>query len=254
MTMALALRRGMSHAMSHAAPPKFRPELNASSLAQFVDSLPVPEIIQTIGHRPSPDNPAVQLPYYRVAMRQFESKVHRDLKPTRFWGYASSSPGPTFETRSGQGLLVEWVNELPATHFLPIDYSIHGAEADKPDVRAVVHLHGAKVPPESDGYPENWYVPGKSAICHYPNRQDATMLWYHDHTLGINRLNVFAGLFGAFFVRDEFEDSLNLPRVKYEIPLVLYDRVFDLEDSLTTRYQAMRSLRGCRRFLATPFW
>ena len=232
MTMALALRRGMSHAMSHAAPPKFRPELNASSLAQFVDSLPVPEIIQTIGHRPSPDNPAVQLPYYRVAMRQFESKVHRDLKPTRFWGYASSSPGPTFETRSGQGLLVEWVNELPATHFLPIDYSIHGAEADKPDVRAVVHLHGAKVPPESDGYPENWYVPGKSAICHYPNRQDATMLWYHDHTLGINRLNVFAGLFGAFFVRDEFEDSLNLPRVKYEIPLVLYDRVFDLEGQL----------------------
>jgi spore coat protein A, manganese oxidase len=58
------------------------------------------------------------------------------------------------------------------------------------------------------------------------------MLWYHDHALGINRLNVFAGLFGAFFVRDEFEDSLNLPRGKYEIPLVLYDRVFDLEGQL----------------------
>ncbi len=38
------------------------------------------------------------------------------------------------------------------------------------------------------------------------------MLWYHDHALGINRLNVFAGLLGAFFVRDEFEDALNLPR------------------------------------------
>ena len=99
-------------------------------------------------------------------------------------------------------------------------------------MRAVVHLHGAKAPPESDGYPENWYVPGKSAMCHYPNHQDATMLWYHDHTLGINRLNVFAGLFGVFLVRDEFEDSLNLPRGKYEIPLAIYDRVFDLDGQL----------------------
>jgi spore coat protein A len=222
----------MCHAMSHPTPPKFRTQLNASSLAQFVDPLPLPEIVSPSGHRPSPENPAVQVPYYRVAMRQFENKVHRDLKPTRFWGYASSSPGPAFETRSGQGLLVEWVNELPTTHFLPIDHSIHGAEADKPEVRTVVHLHGSKVPPESDGYPENWYVAGKSAVCHYPNRQDATMLWYHDHALGINRLNVFAGLLGAFFVRDEFEDSLNLPRGKYEIPLVIYDRIFDLEGQL----------------------
>jgi spore coat protein A len=236
MTMALAMRRGMartmSHGTSHASPPKFRTELNVSSLAQFVDPLPLPEIVSPSGHRPSPDNPTVQLPYYRVAMRQFENKVHRDLKPTRFWGYASSSPGPTFETRSGQGLLVEWVNELPEAHFLPIDHSIHGAEADKPEVRTVVHLHGAKAPPDSDGYPENWYVPGKSAVYHYPNRQEAAMLWYHDHALGINRLNVFAGLLGAFFVRDEFEDSLNLPSGKYEIPLVLYDRAFDLEGQL----------------------
>ncbi len=230
--MALALRRGMSYAESHKSPPRFRTQINASSLAQFVDPLPMLETIQPAGHRPDPDHPAVQLPYYRVAMRQFESKVHRDLKPTRLWGYASSSPGPIFDTRSGQGLLVEWVNELPTTHFLPIDHSIHGAEADKPDVRAVVHLHGAKAPPESDGYPENWYVPGKSAVCHYPNQQDAAMLWYHDHALGINRLNVFAGLFGAFIIRDEFEDSLNLPFGKYEIPLAICDRVFDLDGQL----------------------
>src|SRR6202167_1074419 len=227
-TVALAMRQGMSHA----APPKFRTQLQASSLAQFVDPLPLPEIMKPTGQRASPDNPAVLLPYYRVEMQQFHSKLHRDLKPTRLWGYRSTSPGPTFETRSGQGLLVEWVNELPETHFLPVDHSIHGAEADKPEVRAVVHLHGAKAPPESDGYPENWYVPGKSALCHYPNRQEAAMLWYHDHALGINRLNVFAGLFGVLFVRDEFEDSLNLPRGKYEIPLVLYDRIFDLDSQL----------------------
>jgi len=165
-------------------------------------------------------------------MRQFESKVHRDLKRTRLWGFDGSSPGPTLEARTGQGLLVEWANELPQSHFLPIDHNIHGAEADKPEVRTVIHLHGAKAPPESDGYPESWYVPGKSATCHYPNRQDAAMLWYHDHALGINRLNVFAGLLGIFLVRDEFEDALDLPRGKYEIPLVIYDRIFDLEGQL----------------------
>jgi spore coat protein A len=212
--------------------PKFRTTLNAGSLAQFVDPLPISEVAQPIDHRPSPSDPSLKLPYYRVAMRQIESKIHRDMKPTRLWAYGSSSPGPTFEARSGQGILVEWANDLPSQHFLPIDHTIHGAEADKPEVRTVVHLHGAKVPADSDGYPDNWYVPGKSALYHYPNRQDAAMLWYHDHALGINRLNVFAGLLGVFLVRDEVEDSLNLPSGKYEIPLVFYDRVFDLESQL----------------------
>ena len=212
--------------------PPVRPLLNPNTLAQFVDPLPILDVARSTEFRPSPLDPAVRLPYYRFAMRQIESKVHRDIKPTRFWGFGSSSPGPTIETRSGQGVLVEWANELPTAHFLPIDHSIHGAESDKPDVRAVIHLHGAKAPPESDGYPENWSVPGKSAVYHYPNNQDATMLWYHDHTLGINRLNVVAGLLGVFLVRDPVEDSLNLPSGKHEIPLVIYDRMFDEQGQL----------------------
>ena len=236
------LRRGgiftATLALPQVAPPtqqpasRFRTNLNAYSLPQFVDPLPIPEIAQPIDHRPSPENASLKLPYYRVAMRQIEAELHRDLKPTRLWVYGSCSPGPTFEARSGQGILVEWVNELPAQHFLPIDHSIHGAEADKPEVRTVVHLHGAKAPADSDGYPENWYVPGKSAVYYYPNRQDAAMLWYHDHALGINRLNIFAGLFGTYLLRDDFEDSLKLPSGKYEIPLVVYDRIFDLEGQL----------------------
>jgi spore coat protein A len=235
LTAALALPQGV-HFPQPPKPqrpaPKFRTTLDSSSLARFVDPLPIPAVAQPVDHHPSPANPSIKLPYYRVAMRQIESKVHRDMKPTRLWAYGSSSPGPTFDTRSSQGILVEWANELPTQHFLPIDHSIHGAESDKPDVRTVVHLHGAKAPADSDGYPENWYVPGKSAVYHYPNQQDAAMLWYHDHALGINRLNVFAGLLGAFFVRDEVEDALNLPGGKYEIPLIFYDRVFDLEGQL----------------------
>ena len=230
LTATLALPQGVRH---HEQPaPRFRTALNARSLAQFVDPLPIPEIAQPVDRRASPADSNLKLPYYRVAMRPIEGKIHRDLKPTRLWAYGSTSPGPTFEVRSGQGILVEWANELPTQHFLPIDHSIHGAEADKPEVRTVVHLHGAKAPAESDGYPDNWYVPGKSAVYYYPNRQDSAMLWYHDHALGINRLNVFAGLLGVYVLRDEVEDSLNLPSGKYEMPLILYDRVFDLEGQL----------------------
>ena len=211
----------------HQLPPRVKPVLDPDTLAQFVDPLPIPAVAQATEFRPSPANPSVKVPYYRLPMREIQSKVHRDVKPTRFWGFGTSSPGPTLETQSGKGMLVDWANELPTSHFLPIDHTLHGAESDKPDVRGVVHLHGAKVPAESDGYPESWYVPGKSALYYYPNEQEAALLWYHDHTLGINRLNVFAGLLGLCIVRDPVEDALNLPSGKYEIPLVLYDRMFD---------------------------
>jgi spore coat protein A len=75
-------------------------------------------------------------------------------------------------------------------------------------------------------------VPGKSASYYYPNNQEAAALWYHDHALGITRLNIYAGLFGLFIIRDDFEDGLNLPKGKYEIPLILYDRIFDREGQL----------------------
>jgi spore coat protein A, manganese oxidase len=157
-------------------------------------------------------------------MQEILQKVHRDLPATRFWAYGQSVPGPTFETRSGENLVVEWSNELPSRHFLPIDHNLMGAEADKPEVRTVVHLHGGRVPAVSDGYPENWYTPGRTAVHHYPNTQDAALLFYHDHAMGITRLNTYAGLFGLFIVRDAVEDALRLPRGEYEIPLVLFDR------------------------------
>jgi spore coat protein A len=158
-------------------------------------------------------------------MRQIESKLHRDLPATRLWTYGGISPSPMIEARSGEPILIEWVNDLPGKHFLPIDHNLHGAEADKPAVRAVVHLHGGRTPAESDGYPEAWYTPGNSATYYYPNGQDSAALWYHDHAMGITRLNTYAGLFGLYLVRDRVEDELNLPRSRYEIPLILGDRL-----------------------------
>ncbi|MGC2389325.1 MAG: multicopper oxidase [Candidatus Acidiferrum sp.] len=223
----------LTHHAGHQVPgAQARPALDPSSLTPFVDELPIPALAKSTEMRASPENPSVKIPYYRVAMRAFETKVHRDVKPTGMWGFGGTFPGPTFDLQSGQEVLVEWANELPREHFLPIDRSLHGAEADKPEVRAVSHLHGAKTRPESDGYPENWIVPGKSAVYHYPNKQDAAMLWYHDHAMGINRLNIFAGLAGAYLLRDKAEDALHLPNGKYEIPLVICDRMFDKEGQL----------------------
>src|SRR5262249_9896208 len=118
-------------------------------------------------------------------------------------------------------------------HLFPIDHKLHGAEGDKPAVRAVVHVHGAKTSPHDDGYPEDWYVTGKSALYHYPSRQDAATLWYHDHAMGINRLNIYAGLLGLFIVRDDLEDRLALPGGPYEIPLVMCDRLITPQGQLT---------------------
>jgi len=217
--------------MTHAAPTT-PVALDVTTLAQFVDPLPIPELAQSQGQRPSVADPKRSVPFYRIQAQAIASKVHRDLPPTRFWSFGTSVPGPTFETRAGEPLLVEWVNGLPNDHFLPIDHTIHGAEEDKPAVRTVVHLHGAKTGPESDGYPEDWMIPGKSSLYYYPNQQEASMLWYHDHALGINRLNVYAGLFGAFFIRDGVEEALALPKGKYEVPLILCDRLLTREGQL----------------------
>jgi spore coat protein A len=214
-------RSGLS-AMPHAMPTQAN-TLNASTLTPFVDALPIPPVAKPSGTRPSPSS-KTNVPYYRLAAQRCETKLHRDLKPTRMWGYAGSVPGPTLDLRSGEDVLVEWPNDLPLQHFLPIDYRLHGAK-DNPQVRIVTHLHGGLVPPDSDGYPEDWYVPGKSLTYEYPIQQDPAMLWYHDHAMGINRLNIYAGLFGAAIVRDKAEDALNLPSGKYEIPLMIFDRL-----------------------------
>lgn len=234
---AAAASASASSALSAALPAQVgpgpqSPPLDPEKIARFVDPLPIPAVLAPRGSRPDPAGGVAPIPFYRVSMREVEAKLHRDLPATRLWTYEGTTPGPTIETQSGRGLLVEWINELPDRHLLPIDHTLHGAGPGVPDVRAIVHVHGAKAPPESDGFPEDWYVPGKSATFHYPNRQDAAMLWYHDHAMGIERLNHYAGLFGVFLIRDRVEDALQLPRGAHEIPLVLCDRMFDTNGQL----------------------
>jgi spore coat protein A, manganese oxidase len=219
------------HAHSTGATPAVNPAQlqKPLHLTPYVDPLPIPPVI-----RPTSAGSPIS-----IHMRSFRQKVHRDLPPSTLWGYNNSWPGPTFEVRRSQPLTVKWINELPLKHFLPIDTTIHGSEEGVPEVRTITHVHGAQVLPESDGYPDSWSTPdGKvgpvpaANPSHYPNEQAATTLWYHDHALGITRLNVYAGLAGLYLIRDDDEDSLNLPSGPYEIPLLIQDRSFAADGTL----------------------
>jgi len=218
-------------AMPQLAAPKV-PLINPVTLARFVDPLPLPAVAKPSGHRAHPAYPGQQLPLYRMEMRAFKAQLHRDLPPTPLWGYGGSFPGPTLSVKRDQPLLIEWANALPEKHFLPIDHNIHGAERDKPEVRTVAHVHGARVSPSSDGYPEEWFAPGHSTLSHYPNAQDAATLWYHDHAMGITRLNIYAGLLGAYLIHDEAEQALGLPSGDCDLPLILCDRLIAKDGQL----------------------
>ena len=126
-------------------------------------------------------------------------------------------------------------------------------------VPLVTHLHGSHVVPGSDGYPESWTLPAASnipasyaprgthwaqiagvpdeigaATYQYSNDQRATQMWFHDHTLGMTRSNVYTGLAGNYMLRGGMTDlpSILLPQREYEIPLVLQDRAFNNDGSL----------------------
>ena len=120
-------------------------------------------------------------------------------------------------------------------------------------IPAVPHLHGGEVPPNVDGGPDAWFgsdvaspkqgpgyythpalpVAANEAIYTYPNTQEAGPLWFHDHTLGATRLNVFSGLAGAYYLVDPNQDiPASLKDVTQVVPVVLQDRMFDTTGEL----------------------
>jgi FtsP/CotA-like multicopper oxidase with cupredoxin domain len=190
--------------------------------------------------------------------------------PTTVWGYGDNGfyswPGRTFQVRSDVPLEVKWENRLGGLPFLitgkdnssigfgdytgrsVVDeslhwaYSLHGYEGytiDKDGVPIVSHLHGGHTDSPFDGNPEFFFSPGftirgpqwldKKYI--YDNSQPAGSLWYHDHALGITRLNVYAGMAGFYFVRDNDDtglvgNPLDLPAYPYEAAFAIQDRMF----------------------------
>ncbi|MDH5694615.1 MAG: multicopper oxidase domain-containing protein [Gammaproteobacteria bacterium] len=176
-------------------------------------------------------------------------------------GYVANSPGPSFEATKGIPIRVTWRNLITTPLQFAVDPTLHWANPNniampnppfpmfppgypslQSPVPLVTHLHGGEVPPISDGGPDAWWTnsgiqgPGyssavptssDSAVYDYPNINPASTLWYHDHALGITRLNVMSGLAGFYIVRDP-ADAVGavLPTGKYDMPLVFQDRSF----------------------------
>lgn len=210
--------------------------------------------------------PAGHEPFYQVGMFQFRQRlglVDAGGNPlmTTVWGYGKSKetatyPGRSFVVYSNEPVNVRWTNDLvdafgtPLPHLLPVDTTLHWAAPSDPPypyggVPVVAHVHGGHNESASDGLPEAWFTPRfaqkgkdwKKEIYHYPMDQQAGTIWYHDHALGITRLNVYAGLAGFFITRDEFDtgqrdNPLGLPAFPYEVPLAIQDRTFTADGQL----------------------
>ncbi len=206
-------------------------------LDPFEDPLPILAVARPLAGDPG------QEASYQIAMREFQHQFHHDLPPTTVWGYGDgptggTTPGPTIEASRSQRVTVTWFNDLRdpqgqprSEHYLPVEHCVHGAEEASP--RTVVHVHGAHVSADSDGYPEDTLLPGQQDVYYYPNGQLPATLWYHDHALGITRLNVYMGLVAFYLIRDEAEKALGLPAGEFEIPLAIQDRTFKPDGSLS---------------------
>ncbi|MFI0896586.1 multicopper oxidase family protein [Streptomyces sp. NPDC020983] len=197
-------------------------------LTPYVDELPVPPVL--VGDR-------------TLAMAPAAHRFHRDLGVARTWSYGGQPYlGPTIEAQSGVPLSLTFSNGFEGHLFAAdVDPALQGAsELDRTRPRTTVHLHGSVTPPEADGHPEDTFRPGGRMTYRHPNDQPAGHLWYHDHAMGITRLNAVAGLAGQYLLRDRFDtgaagNPLGLPGGEFEVPLTLADRRFGDDGSLVFR-------------------
>jgi FtsP/CotA-like multicopper oxidase with cupredoxin domain len=177
------------------------------------------------------------------AQRGTPTQVHyvNDLVPF------GTLPGPLLQKFLTEDLSFHWANPLNLSMSIPGTDPSTGLDLGNPAFYGgpqpmTVHLHGAEVPSAFDGGPDTWFTPGEtikgpgfvSDAYTYPNTQDATTLWYHDHVLGETRLNVYSGLAGFYLLRGlpESDVSPSLPAGNYEVELVIQDRQFDTNGQL----------------------
>jgi FtsP/CotA-like multicopper oxidase with cupredoxin domain len=179
---------------------------------------------------------------------------------TTVWGYGQPQqgytwPGRTIVARRDEPLEITWENQLfNLPHLLPVDTSFHWAynqpgyerySIARNGVPVVTHLHGGHSDSAADGIPQAFFSPGWAVRGpHWGNRkfvyqndQGAGTLWYHDHALGLTRLNVYAGLAGFYILHDDFDtggadNAYGLPHGPYELAYAIQDRMFTAEGQL----------------------
>jgi FtsP/CotA-like multicopper oxidase with cupredoxin domain len=200
--------------------------LPASKLpAPFTTAFVIPPVAQ-------PAKVTADADIYDITMKSFREEVIPGYK-TELWGYNGSVPGPTIRVRKGREAVVRHTNSLPAAH---------------PDLRykpwTSVHLHGSASLPQYDGYASDITNPGEYKDYRYPNIQDARTLWYHDHGVHHTSSNAYMGLFAQYQMSDAVEDSLPIPKGRYDVPLLISDAMFANDGSLLFDTEGDSSLYG----------
>ncbi|TSE17387.1 multicopper oxidase family protein [Arthrobacter sp. KBS0703] len=147
-------------------------------------------------------------------------------------GYNGIFPGPTIRARQGARIEVRIRNAFP-----PLGILQPGAFSTS------THLHGSASLPQYDGYANDITVPGNVKNYHYPNRQTARTLWYHDHKHHITAQNVYSGLAGFYPLSDRF-DLAQLPQGEFDVPLMLSDALFNADGSLAYNDNGQKGLWG----------
>ena len=219
------LTAGVSCAAVGVAAPPAPAAPAAPRLAPYAQPLPLPAKAKPV----APNT-------YRLSMRELSRSMHPKLPAaTRMWGYddgggaGARSLGPVIEVQKGTPTSITYVNDLPATHLFAIDPALTGGDLS---VRTLQHIHGGFVTGASDGNPFQTPMPEpRTQAVTYPNTQNATLLWYHDHALGLTRMNPYAGLAGPYVIRDAKDtgaepNPIGIPGGKYELPLVVQDKQF----------------------------
>ncbi|WP_330632979.1 multicopper oxidase family protein [Halocatena halophila] len=240
------LQAGISAGMVGTLPQLFSSVAGGSSptLEKFVQSLPIPEPRQPDGRRRGALS-------HTISIEEFSQNLHPALGATTLWGYDGQYPGPLIEAKHNQRLAVRFDNsELPSEHLFAVDERIGGTTAENhpgydgsepvPAVRTVTHFHGLSVAPEHDGQSDMWHSPdgqtGPRRTAEWqelPMNQHRLTSTYHDHTLGIVRLNAYAGLVGLVALTGHRESKLGLPAGEYDIPLLIQDKSFNEDGSLS---------------------
>ncbi|HRW20203.1 MAG TPA: multicopper oxidase [Dermatophilaceae bacterium] len=209
------------------------------------------------------------------------------VDPTLHWANPGQAPDALGTRRTDNRPCFSGRRYVPPAQYNPSDPGQFTAYQGP--VPMSVHLHGAVgVGDESDGYPEAWVLPAATnlpadhasggrwrdffsakslsrngsawgpgyTMAHYPNDNRPSTLWYHDHTLGMTRLNVYAGAAGFYIVRGgpqgdgavldsrtgakavfpgpyakDYQDNPK-PGKYFEIPLAIQDRSFNADGSL----------------------
>ena len=226
---------GMSGATAPRTDASCPEPVSSPALSPFTEQLTVPTKIDLRGGGTA-----------KLSMRNGTHKFHADLPGTPTLGYAPAGVtgpdtygGPTIEARRGVPATVSVTNSLEA-HPLgsSMDHTFMGmTDSDEMAPRGVIHLHGAHSEPSQDGLPADTITPGGSTTYRYVNDQDSAGLWYHDHSWGMTRLQVTAGLAGQYWLRDAYDtgkpdNPLGLPTGAAEIPLTLQDRTFNADGTM----------------------